>query len=309
MDLNINGPFNELQPEHLNVLDDVVKSFSESLDSVLRTNFKPQKRPPGQANATASNAPITTDASITKNQRLAAVFCRQWLTGALNELTRIFAQEEYEASEFDTCAMTNDSHLVNVPELSNPDLGVYVENARICGNGQIEVNYDISEPVSRNSNSSKLKAQELMQLLYQGKETEFNLEQKLVSFWRNSPQLIMQLVKQDPEYLSPQECNDTPQESLNVDFQAIEELDKLINNKESTGSTGNSISGDDDISRNLELLKQQANDMDLVGVNELVKLYRKLKKEIAHVSKMAAFFSNFVNDLAQDSVNNQIDIM
>lgn len=85
MDLSHRAPLLSESIPDADVLEDVVSSFGHSLDIVLKTNFKPAKT--SDSNPASSSESLTSDSSSTKNQKLAAIFSRQWLSGVLATLS------------------------------------------------------------------------------------------------------------------------------------------------------------------------------------------------------------------------------
>ncbi|GBE61693.1 hypothetical protein BOVATA_031860 [Babesia ovata] len=215
MELQITGPFNQLSTEDLEVMDDVAQTFCEAVDIVLKTNFKSQKRDASHLDsATRSTAARVEEP--TKNQKIAAVFCRQWLSAVLSELTHQLA--EGGADRFDYEAAANIMSPRMLEEGADPankdDIGLCIENARICGNGQIEVNYELDPSQVPQHLKPKLKAQELMQLILQGKQTEQELSQKLEQFWQNVPSLLCQYLDRDDDEDGKGDDNDNRNEQL-----------------------------------------------------------------------------------------------
>ncbi|CDR95084.1 hypothetical protein, conserved [Babesia bigemina] len=200
MELQITGPFNQLSTEDLEVLDDVAQTFCEAVDIVLKTNFKSQKRDASHLDsATRSTAARVEEP--TKNQKIAAVFCRQWLAAVLSELTHHLAEAGSDRFNHEAAANIASPRMLEegADASGTDDIGLCIENARICGNGQIEVNYELDPSQVPQHLKPKLKAQELMQLILQGKQTEQELTQKLEHFWLNVPSLLCQYLDREED--------------------------------------------------------------------------------------------------------------
>ncbi|EDO06203.1 hypothetical protein BBOV_II002470 [Babesia bovis T2Bo] len=341
MELQITGPYNKLSTEDLEILDDVVQSFCEAVDVVLKTNFKSQKKDTNQIESISRNLGTRPD-GITKNQKIAAVFCRQWIAGVVSELTYKLANDTSE--RFSSGNNTIVSAQLFDEDNNSDEVGLCVENARICGNGQIEVDYDYQTKELPPHLKPKLKAQELTQLILQGKQNEYDLMQKLERFWSEVPSLLCQYLTMEndtdedeynPENATrhsgspPEQSTNLPQNhtyipgsiqkqidnpldevgqpKLPIDPDSIQFLEKLAKG-DITKKINNDYELDDDesIQQKLEQLEIKAKELGVKGMDKYIALYNKVNKEINKVNKAAKFFAKFATDLTS---NNQIDIM
>ncbi|ORM41439.1 uncharacterized protein BXIN_2511 [Babesia sp. Xinjiang] len=343
MELQITGPFNRLSTEDLEILDDVVQSFCEAVDVVLKTNFKSQKKDNQHLESTIRTG-TTRPEGITKNQRIAAVFCRQWIAGVVSELTHKLAEDTSDRANYQ-----------NIPKITNPeilneddedknnqeDIGLCVENAQICGSGQIEVNYDLQPNEVPPHLKPKLKAQELTQLILQGKQTEHELMQKLEQFWNDVPSLLCQYLdeddegEQDVEHKTDDMANvgdtatnmatddaqttnkkpaDEPIQAqknsetntqLPFDNDAIEFLENLA--RGATEIKDKELAMDEPVQQKLAHLAEKANELGIQGMDTYIALYNKVNREINKINKMAKFFSKMANDIT--TARSQIDII
>ncbi|EAN31727.1 hypothetical protein TpMuguga_04g00375 [Theileria parva strain Muguga] len=303
MDLSHRAPLLSESIPDADVLEDVVSSFGHSLDIVLKTNFKPAKT--SDSNPASSSESLTSDSSSTKNQKLAAIFSRQWLSGVLATLSEKLSEDSHGTDRTDPIPVPSEPQFVDDDmDIQNiDDLGVYVENAKVCGNGQIEVNYDLLESESVSQTRPKLKAQQLMQLILQGKNTEWSLQKKLEYFWKTSPGLLLHLLSNEESSETVKDfdnvVNEEKHETVSVDEESMEFLNNLFNKH-----------GQDDVGdleeylvNNPKVLVDEANKLGLVGVDRLVELFNKLKKEVVHVNKMSKFFTKLVLDLETNHTN------
>ncbi|KAK1938474.1 hypothetical protein X943_001552 [Babesia divergens] len=335
MELEISGPFNLLSNEDLEIMDDVVQSFCESIDVILKTNFKSQKRDSTQLGSVSRNPSSKTE-GITKNQKLAAIFCRQWLAGVLSELTTKLVDDASDRFNYESASKLMSPHLLEEgADVTSPDdIGVCVENARICGNGQIEVNYEIDPSAVPPHLKPKLKTQELAQLILQGKQTEQDLVQKLERFWSEMPTLLCQHLSQDENGeeadgakafktidddltgASQQKNEDNIATSSREDFSfaqgaqktplddhAIEILENVARGSAPMDEEPLSV----DVQQKLQHLEEKARELGVQGMDTYITLYNKVNKEITNINRMAKFFSKLANDVSP--LNDQIEIM
>ncbi|GIX64601.1 TetR/AcrR family transcriptional regulator [Babesia caballi] len=323
MELQITGPFNRLSTEDLEIIDDVVQSFCDAVDVVLKTNFKSQKRDASHLDS-ATRSTTGRAEGVTKNQKIAAVFCRQWLAGVVSELTHKLA-EDTSARFHDEAAPKMLSPRIleeGADEAAPDDIGVCVENARICGSGQIEVNYDLDPSEVPQHLKPKLKAQELAQLILQGKQTEQDLMQKLERFWRDAPSHLCDYLQHDEEGAADGEgqcdkadggtqhssARDEPEGGsaaqdasaepvLPLDDQAIQVLEAIASGA-SDGRAPES-GADETIQERLAHLAEKAEELGVQGMDTYIALYNRVNKEITNINRMAKFFSKLATDLAE----------
>uniref|UniRef100_A0A3B0MX49 Uncharacterized protein n=1 Tax=Theileria annulata TaxID=5874 RepID=A0A3B0MX49_THEAN len=303
MDLSHRTPLLSESIPDIDVLEHVVSSFGHSLDVVIKTNFKPAKT--NDDNAPSSSEAVSSDSSSTKNQKLAAIFSRQWLSGVLATLSQKLSEDSHTTDRTDTIPVPSEPQFVDDDmDIQNIDeLGVYVENAKVCGNGQIEVNYDLLETESVSQTRPKLKAQQLMQLILQGKNTEWSLQKKLENFWKTSPGLLLHVLSNEESSELAKDLDNVrseeKRETVSVDDESMEILNNLFNKHEQEDS------GDleEYLVNNPKVLVDVGNKLGLVGVDRLVELFNKLKKEVVHVNKMAKFFTKLVLDLENNHTN------
>ncbi|BAM42195.1 conserved hypothetical protein [Theileria orientalis strain Shintoku] len=285
-------------------IDDVVSSFGESLDSVIKNNFEQAKK--GEAASESSDKPVKTDSSSTKNQKLAAIFCRQWLSGVLRTMLQKLSENPDTASADISIPVPSEPQFVDDQlDIQDVDeLGVCVENAKVCDNRQIEVNYDFNQGDLSKQVKPRLKAQQLMKLILQGKDTEWSLQKKLEDFWKTSPGLLLELINEkiplDLDELDAGQVDPAAQ-TVSLDEESMEFLSSLLDNP-----NDDMANLEEYLANNPKMLLDQADKLGIVGVDRLIELFNKLKKEIAHVNKMAKFFSKFAVELNSSS---QVEIM
>ncbi|AFZ81193.1 hypothetical protein BEWA_006020 [Theileria equi strain WA] len=300
MEIKVSGPVDSLTSADLEIFDDITSSFSESVEDVLNKNFSQQKK-----TEVASENP-NPEENTTKNKKLAAIYCRQWLSGVLSILSHKLAQEPATPLKNATMPIPSEPEFVedNLDFQGVEDMGIFVDNAKVCGDGQIEVDYDSVKPTDNSQFKPKLKAKELMQIILQGKEAEWLLHKKLEGFWKSSPGLLMQLINSELEPINDDEAApDNMEEVTSIDEKSLSFLNELLENDR------------EELNKNMEeymandpkLLIDYASSLGIVGMDRLVELFNKVKKEITHVNKMARFFSKFAIEL--NSPRNQVEIM
>ncbi|GFE54560.1 Fnr-like transcriptional activator, putative [Babesia ovis] len=322
MELQITGPFNKLSTEDLEILDDVVQSFCEAVEVVLKTNFKSQNR--GANISEGARNLVTGPEGATKNQRIAAVFCRQWIAGVVSELTHKLANDTSERLNYGSGNLATASILEEADDEdpNGDDIAICVENARICGNGQIEVNYDFDPGDVAPHLKPKLKAQELTQLILQGKQTEYELIQKLERFWSDLPSMLCQYLAMEDDIVEEpgdvkQDCSQDVTSGgrcavvtgsstiddthLPIDDESIELLEAIARGDTNTEKSDDDM--DDSVQQKLVHLEQKAKELGIQGMDRYIALYNKVNKEITKVNKMAKFFSKFATDLTASRIN------
>ncbi|KAK1442664.1 hypothetical protein BgAZ_301820 [Babesia gibsoni] len=316
MDVEISGPYNELSTEDLEIMDDVVQSFCEAVDVVLKTNFKSQKRDASHLDSVSRNLGGKTEAA-TKNQKIAAVFCRHWLAGVLSELTHKLVDDTSDRSYYEDISKRMSPHLLDdSADIPNVDeIGVCVENARICGNGQVEVNYELDPSEVPEQLKPKLKTQELAQLILQGKQTEQDMVQKLENFWCNMPSLLSQHLSRDDGNEEAEGGSDNTASAASeniasspranysfaphmapsapIDDVSLEFLEKMA---EGIEPEAHSEIVSYDIQHKLQQLKEKAEELGVKGMDTYISLYNKVNEEVTNINKMAKFFSKLAND-------------
>lgn len=299
MEINVSGPVDSLTSADLDIFDDITSSFSESVEDILNKNFSQHKK----TESTAKSA--NPEENTTKNRKLAAIYCRQWLSGVLSILSHKLAQEPAAPLKDNTVPIPSEPEFVedNLDFQNVEDMGIFVENAKVCGDGQIEVDYDSVKPSDGSQFKPKLKAKELMQIILQGKEAEWLLQKKLDGFWKSSPGLLMQLINSELEPIKDDEAApDNIEEVAPIDEKSLSFLNELLENDHEEFQKNM----EEYMTNDLKFLMEYASKFGIVGMDRVAELFNKVKKEITHVNKMARFFSKFAVELNSE---NQVEIM